>query len=74
MADVIVGVVVFPGSNCDHDTEYAVASFEGVKPVMLWHNEHDLKGANAIVLPVVFPMATICELDQLHVFRQSCRR
>ncbi len=51
MADVIVGVVVFPGSNCDHDTEYAVASFEGVKPVMLWHNEHDLKGANAIVLP-----------------------
>ncbi len=51
MADVIVGVVVFPGSNCDHDTDYAGASFEGVKPVMLWHNEHDLKGANAIVLP-----------------------
>ncbi|MEI8186186.1 MAG: phosphoribosylformylglycinamidine synthase subunit PurQ [Chlorobiaceae bacterium] len=51
MADVIVGVVVFPGSNCDHDTEYAVASFEGVRPVMLWHNEHDLKGAQAIILP-----------------------
>ena len=51
MADVIVGVVVFPGSNCDHDTEYAVASFEGVKPVMLWHNDHDLQGAQAIILP-----------------------
>ena len=51
MADVIVGVVVFPGSNCDHDTEYAAGSFDGVKPVMLWHNEHDLKGAKAIILP-----------------------
>jgi len=51
MADLNVGVVVFPGSNCDHDTEYAVASFPGVKPVMLWHNEHDLKGCDAIILP-----------------------
>lgn len=51
MADVTVGIVVFPGSNCDHDTEYAVASFPGVKPVMLWHNEHDLQGSDAIILP-----------------------
>jgi phosphoribosylformylglycinamidine synthase subunit PurQ / glutaminase len=51
MADVTVGVVVFPGSNCDHDTEHAVASFSGVKPVMLWHNEHDLQGVKAIILP-----------------------
>jgi phosphoribosylformylglycinamidine synthase I len=51
MADVTVGVVVFPGSNCDHDTEYAVGSFSGIKPVMLWHNDHDLQGAKAIILP-----------------------
>ncbi|NTU93428.1 MAG: phosphoribosylformylglycinamidine synthase subunit PurQ [Chlorobiaceae bacterium] len=51
MADVTVGIVVFPGSNCDHDTEYAVASFPGVRPVLLWHNEHDLKGSDAIILP-----------------------
>ncbi len=51
MSDVTVGVVVFPGSNCDHDTEHAVASFSGVKPVMLWHNDHDLQGAKAIILP-----------------------
>jgi phosphoribosylformylglycinamidine synthase len=51
MADVTVGIVVFPGSNCDHDTEYAVASFPGVKPVMLWHNDHDLKGCDAVILP-----------------------
>ncbi len=51
MADVTVGVVVFPGSNCDHDTEYAVGSFSGIKPVMLWHNDHDLQGSRAIILP-----------------------
>jgi phosphoribosylformylglycinamidine synthase I len=51
MADVTVGIVVFPGSNCDHDTEYAVASFPGVTPVMLWHNDHDLKGCDAVILP-----------------------
>ena len=51
MSEIIVGVVVFPGSNCDHDTEHAVASFSGLKPVMLWHNDHDLQGAKAIILP-----------------------
>ncbi len=51
MAAVTVGIVVFPGSNCDHDTEYAVASFPGVRPVMLWHNDHDLQGSDAIILP-----------------------
>jgi len=51
MADISVGVVVFPGSNCDHDTMHAVASFDGVKPVMLWHGSHDLEGAKAIILP-----------------------
>jgi phosphoribosylformylglycinamidine synthase len=51
MADVTVGIVVFPGSNCDHDTEYAVSSFSGVRPVMLWHNDHDLKGCEAVILP-----------------------
>ncbi|TCD48506.1 phosphoribosylformylglycinamidine synthase subunit PurQ [Chlorobium sp. N1] len=51
MADISVGVVVFPGSNCDHDTMHAVSSFEGVRPVMLWHGSHDLQGARAIILP-----------------------
>jgi len=51
MAPINAGIVVFPGSNCDHDTEYAVASFEGVRPVLLWHNEHDLRGVDLVVLP-----------------------
>lgn len=51
MADITAGIVVFPGSNCDHDTERAVASFDGVRPVMLWHNEHDLQDVDFIILP-----------------------
>ncbi|ASQ90208.1 phosphoribosylformylglycinamidine synthase I [Prosthecochloris sp. GSB1] len=51
MADVTIGVVVFPGSNCDHDTRYALDSFPNVKTRMLWHNEHDLQGSDIVVLP-----------------------
>lgn len=45
------GVVVFPGSNCDHDAFHAIG---GVlqKPVeFLWHGSEDLAGCDAIILP-----------------------
>ena len=50
-----VGVVVFPGSNCDQD---AVDAFEllalplgGQSVVKLWHKDHDLQGCDLIILP-----------------------
>jgi phosphoribosylformylglycinamidine synthase len=46
-----VGVVVFPGSNCDQDMVDALASIDGVKPFKLWHKDLDLQGAELIVLP-----------------------
>ncbi|TAM76375.1 MAG: phosphoribosylformylglycinamidine synthase subunit PurQ [Chloroflexota bacterium] len=45
-----VGVVVFPGSNCDRDALYA-ARLAGAEAVPLWHEEADLHGADLIVLP-----------------------
>ena len=51
MADVTVGIVVFPGSNCDHDTRYALDFLPNVTTRMLWHNEHDLQGSDIVVLP-----------------------
>lgn len=45
-----IGVIVFPGSNCDHDTEYAL-SLAGAQPVMVWHQDSDLPGLSAVVLP-----------------------
>ncbi|MBD3413967.1 MAG: phosphoribosylformylglycinamidine synthase subunit PurQ [Candidatus Aminicenantes bacterium] len=45
------GVVVFPGSNCDHDTLYALRDVTNQESFFLWHKEHDLKDADCIVLP-----------------------
>src|SRR6056297_1246899 len=45
------GVVVFPGSNCDHDTFYVLRNILNHEVVELWHKEHDLKGVEAVILP-----------------------
>ncbi|MDB4950407.1 MAG: phosphoribosylformylglycinamidine synthase [Gemmatimonadetes bacterium] len=47
-----VGVVTFPGSNCDYDCHRAVQDgVEGAEAVYLWHKEHDLQGVDAVLLP-----------------------
>ncbi len=45
------GVLVFPGSNCDHDAYNVVASVMGAKAAMLWHASTDLEGCDAIIVP-----------------------
>jgi len=47
---VRIGVVVFPGSNCDADTVRGL-ELAGAEPVALWHETADLGGAAAVVLP-----------------------
>ena len=47
---VRIGVVVFPGSNCDRDTIHALA-VAGAEPVSLWHEQVTLDGVAAVVLP-----------------------
>ena len=47
---VRVGVVVFPGSNCDRDTVHALAG-AGAEPVELWHEDASLQGVAAVILP-----------------------
>jgi phosphoribosylformylglycinamidine synthase I len=47
---VRIGVVVFPGSNCDRDTVHALA-LAGADPVVLWHEQASLEGAAAVILP-----------------------
>jgi phosphoribosylformylglycinamidine synthase subunit PurQ / glutaminase len=46
-----IGVVTFPGSNCDYDCYRAVRDVLGVETVFLWHKAHDLEGVDAIFLP-----------------------
>jgi phosphoribosylformylglycinamidine synthase len=47
---VRIGVVVFPGSNCDRDTVHAL-DLAGAEPVVLWHEQASLDGVAAVVLP-----------------------
>ena len=47
---VRVGVVVFPGSNCDADTLHGL-ELVGAEPTELWHEQADLGGVAAVVLP-----------------------
>jgi phosphoribosylformylglycinamidine synthase I len=47
---VRVGVVVFPGSNCDRDTLHGL-TVAGAEPVELWHEQASLDGVAAVVLP-----------------------
>ena len=45
------GVVVFPGSNCDHDTYYVLRKIIDVDVVFLWHKQSTLDDCDAIILP-----------------------
>jgi phosphoribosylformylglycinamidine synthase len=46
-----VGIVVFPGSNCDRDVAWALEGVLGLPTRFLWHEEDDLEGLGAVVLP-----------------------
>jgi phosphoribosylformylglycinamidine synthase len=45
------GVVVFPGSNCDHDAWYAVTANLGHQAEFLWHSDRGLKQSGCVILP-----------------------
>jgi phosphoribosylformylglycinamidine synthase subunit PurQ / glutaminase len=48
-----IGVVVFPGSNCEHDVVKALGLFgpARVEPELVWHGERSVVGYDAVVLP-----------------------
>ncbi|MDQ6708162.1 MAG: phosphoribosylformylglycinamidine synthase subunit PurQ [Acidobacteriota bacterium] len=46
-----IGVVVFPGSNCDHDAWYALNHNLGHRAEFIWHDSHTLGSVDAVLLP-----------------------
>ncbi|MDH4086258.1 MAG: phosphoribosylformylglycinamidine synthase subunit PurQ [Nitrospira sp.] len=46
-----VGVLVFPGSNCDHDCAHVLKDVLGQNATMVWHKESSLAGLDAVILP-----------------------
>jgi phosphoribosylformylglycinamidine synthase I len=45
------GVVVFPGSNCDHDTYHVLSKVVGQPVDFIWHRQSTLNGCDAVILP-----------------------
>jgi phosphoribosylformylglycinamidine synthase subunit PurQ / glutaminase len=45
------GVVVFPGSNCDHDAYHAIGNVLQKPVEFIWHQSEDLQDCDAIILP-----------------------
>ncbi|HEY1897627.1 MAG TPA: phosphoribosylformylglycinamidine synthase subunit PurQ [Terracidiphilus sp.] len=45
------GVLVFPGSNCDHDTYNVIAEIARQPVTFLWHDSEDLQGVDAVLVP-----------------------
>ena len=45
------GIVILPGSNCDHDAMHAVTRVIGAEAEFLWHKETDLRGADCVIVP-----------------------
>ena len=46
-----IGVVVFPGSNCDHDAWYAISQNLGHQAEFIWHDSASLGDIDAVILP-----------------------
>jgi phosphoribosylformylglycinamidine synthase len=45
------GVIIFPGSNCDHDAYWAFSRVFGQPATMLWHESHDLENVDVVIVP-----------------------
>ena len=46
-----VGVIVFPGSNCDHDAYHALKHVMNADVKFLWHKDSDVSGLDLIIVP-----------------------
>lgn len=46
-----VGILVFPGSNCERDVFTVLSKFSGLKPELIWHTKNNLGGYDAFIIP-----------------------
>jgi phosphoribosylformylglycinamidine synthase subunit PurQ / glutaminase len=45
------GVIIFPGSNCDHDAFWTIQHVSRQPVTFLWHESHDLENCDAVIVP-----------------------
>lgn len=65
-----IGVIIFPGSNCDHDAHWTVGHVLGHPATFLWHESHDLEGCDAIIVPGGFAYGDYLRTGAIAKFSQ----
>jgi len=51
MSKMKFGIVVFPGSNCDHDAYHAAKHVMNQEAHFIWHKDSSLGEADVVILP-----------------------
>ena len=67
------GIVVLPGSNCDHDAEHVTRNVLDAEVEMLWHKDEDLKGVDCVVIPGGFSFGDYLRAGALAKFSPVMR-
>jgi len=68
-----IGVVIFPGSNCEYDAALAMTQL-GVEVDYVWHSQTDLKNFDGLILPGGFAHGDYLRPGALARFSQSWMR
>ena len=68
------GVVVFPGSNRDHDAWYAVSKILGQEAEFIWHDSTNLGNVDAVILPGGFSYGDYLRCGAIAKFSPVMRR
>ncbi len=45
------GIIVFPGSNCDHDAYHVISKQVGQPVDFIWHRDTNLNSYDAVIIP-----------------------
>src|SRR6185369_9430661 len=56
------GVIIFPGSNCDHDAYWTFSQVFQQPATMLWHESHDLENVDVVIVPGGFADGRNCQV------------
>ena len=67
-------IIVFPGSNGDHDAHYAITEVMGQEAELVWHKDTDLRGADVVVLPGGFSYGDYLRSGAIARFSPVMRR
>ncbi len=62
------GVIVFPGSNCDHDAYHVISKHVGQPVDFIWHRDTDLSAYDAVIIPGGFSYGDYLRVGALASF------